>query len=106
MVVSCPNDEVAPSELYSLADPTKLLVIKSLEYEPQNPEDNGFCPADECLPSIGFNVTGRDGAVFRDCVKNNNDDYFCINSTKIKWNGNEFIFDGIILSLISRYLNF
>ena len=87
----------------SFSDHSQLLTIKKLEYAAEFPEENGFCPHDDCLPSIGVNVTGRDGLIIKDCMEKDSDNYFCIKPSKIKWNGQHFIFDGISERNITLY---
>ena len=93
VTVSCSNQEPPVSTLHSYGDDQKVLAMVTPVYEAIEVPDNGFCPHDECQPSLGVEWHGKGAITGSDCIEEG-DTAYCIKSSKLKWNGSHIIFTG------------
>ena len=85
------------STLQFYGNPQQVLAVVTPVYEAVEVADNGFCPHDDCHPSLGVEWHGKDGFIGSDCIEDDDGNAFCIKSDKLVWNGTNIIFTGQFL---------
>ena len=94
LTVSCNNNNTPFSVFEDFDDPNKILATTSTVYNLQSTGDENYCLHDDCVASAGIEWKGKNEQIGVDCMEEDEGNFFCIKSDKIKWNGEYFIFDG------------
>ena len=88
------EDDEYETMIMSYDDPDEVLVVEQIEYEPSYPEDNGFCPHEQCTNTSDVEWIDRDGFIGKGCVEDGQGEAFCVIPDGLKWDTDYFSFDG------------